>query len=138
MPGRCYLLLGSTSLLFLFPADIMASPARSSPDRDPFADRRAYPRVEVALPAFLQVGLERHFVQLLDVSSGGAKLTCARRFPAGTAVILDCGTLSRAAAVRWQNDEYLGLAFDRALDARDVSALIARSHALTDRMTPPE
>ena len=112
-----------------------ASPP-SSPDRDPFADRRAYPRVAVALPAFLQADGERHSVQLLDLSAGGAKLTCAARFPIGTAVSLDCGTLGRAATVRWQNDEFVGLSFDSELDPRDVAALADRSRALAARMTP--
>ena len=114
----------------------MTAPAPSSQDRDPFADRRAYPRVSVALPAFLQVGGDRHSVQLLDLSSGGAKLTCAARFPTGTSVMLDCGTLGRSATVRWQNDEFLGLSFDSELDARDVADLANRSNALAARKTP--
>ena len=114
----------------------MTAAAPSSQDRDPFADRRAYPRVAVALPAFLQAEGERHSVQLLDLSSGGAKLTCAARFRSGTTVMLDCGTLGRSAVVRWQNDEFLGLAFDSELDPRDVSALAARSTALAARMAP--
>jgi hypothetical protein len=90
--------------------------------------------VSVALPAFLQAEGERHFVQILDLSAGGAKLNCTANFSAGTAVILDCGTLSRAAAVRWQNGEQLGLSFDSELDARDVAALATRSKALAARM----
>ena len=114
----------------------MAATSSPSPGRDPFADRRAYPRVAVALPAFLQADGERHSVQLLDQSAGGARLTCPARIAAGTAVMLDCGTLSRAAAVRWQTDEFLGLSFERELDPRDVTALAARSTALAARMTP--
>jgi hypothetical protein len=116
----------------------MARSVSPSQDRDPYADRRTYPRVEVALPAFLQVDFERHSVQLLDLSNGGAKLTCAARFPSGTAVMLDCGTFSRSGVVRWQSDKFLGLSFDSELDARDVSDLIARSRALSDRMTAQE
>jgi len=105
---------------------------------DPYADRRLYPRVEVALPAFLQANGDRHFVQLLDVSAGGAKLDCPANLATGTAVILDCGTLGRAAVVRWQNGGVLGLCFDSELDARDVAALIERSKALAARMKPQE
>lgn len=112
----------------------MASPATSSQDADPFADRRAYPRVSVALPAFLQAGGERHFVQILDLSAGGAKLSCAASFATGAAITLDCGTLSRAATVRWQNGKQLGLSFDSELDERDVAALAGRSTALAARM----
>lgn len=111
----------------------MANPAPATQD-DPFADRRASPRVTVALPAFLQAGGERHAVQLLDVSAGGAKLNCPASLASGTAVVLDCGTLGRTAVVRWQNGEILGLCFDSELDAREVNALINRSSALEGRM----
>jgi hypothetical protein len=109
----------------------MANPVPTPSDDGPFEDRRAYPRVEVALPAFLQAEGERHAVQILDLSAGGAKLDCPASLPTGTAVILDCGTLGRAAVVRWQTAGVLGLCFDSELDARDVSALIERSKALT-------
>ena len=109
---------------------MMASPVPTPEDTDPYADRRVYPRVPVALPAFLQANGERHFVQILDLSPGGAKVNCVASLSAGTAVILDCGTLGRAAVVRWQNDGLLGLCFNSELDARDVSALLERSTAL--------
>jgi hypothetical protein len=105
-----------------------------APQDDPFADRRLYPRAEVALPAFLQADGERHSVHLLDVSAGGAKLNCAMRIATGAAVVLDCGTLARSAIVRWQNGDLLGLCFDSELGAREVSALINRSSALAARM----
>ncbi len=117
--------------------DIMASTVPASKGADPYADRRLYPRVEVALPAFLQAEGERHFVQILDLSAGGAKLNCAVGLASGTAVTLDCGTLARSAVVRWQNEGVMGICFDRELDARDVSALAARSSALASRMNTP-
>jgi c-di-GMP-binding flagellar brake protein YcgR len=110
----------------------------SAPSPDPYADRRAYARVSVALPAFLQANGERHQVHLLDVSAGGAKLNCAARLPAGTAVTLDCGTLACSAMVRWQNGEFMGVCFDSELDAREVSALADRSKALEGRMKTRE
>ena len=111
----------------------MASPA-PAPQDDPFADRRAFPRVTVALPAFLQAGGERHAVQLLDVSAGGAKLNCPASLTSGTAVVLDCGTLCRTAVVRWQNGDVMGVCFESELEAREVNALIKRSSALEGRM----
>lgn len=109
----------------------MAEPA---PSGDPFADRRAYPRVEIALPALLQAGSTRHAVQLLDLSAGGAKLNCPIGLQTGTEVMLDCGTLGLRAVVRWQNGELMGLSFDCELDVREVNALIDRSTALAARM----
>ena len=116
----------------------MASSAPKPQDSVPYEDRRAYPRVGVALPAFLQADGQRHSVQLLDVSAGGAKLNCAVSLPTGTAVILDCGTLGRAAVVRWQTEGLVGLCFVSELDAREVSALIARSQALAALMESRE
>lgn len=112
----------------------MASSVPSSEGCDPYADRRVYPRVPVALPAFLQAEGERHAVQILDLSAGGAKLDCLATLPTGTAVILDCGTLGRSAVVRWNSAGVMGICFDSELDARDVAALIDRSKALDARM----
>jgi hypothetical protein len=116
----------------------MASSLPHPEDRGPYADRRVYPRVPVALPAFLQVGEKRHSVQVLDLSAGGAKLNCPVSLPSGTAVALDCGTLGRSAVVRWQNGGMVGLCFDSELDVRDVTALIERSRALAARMKTPD
>jgi PilZ domain len=112
----------------------LANSAPIRPDDDPYADRRVYPRVSVALPAFLQADGERLAVQILDLSAGGAKLNCSASLPTGTVVILDCGTLGRSGVVRWQNGGIVGLCFDRELDPRDVSGLIDRSAALAVRM----
>jgi len=104
---------------------------------DSYADRRIYPRVPLALPAFLQANEERHAVHLLDLSAGGAKLNCSVSLSVGTAVILDCGTFGSDAVVRWQDGELLGLCFDCELDAREVSALASRSRALAARRASP-
>ena len=114
----------------------MASPVPSPQDADPYSDRRLYPRVAVALPAFLEANDERHSVQLVDLSSGGAKLNCQLKLAVGTAVTLDCGTLGRSAVVRWINGGLVGICFESELDARDVCALIDRSNALAARMNP--
>ena len=112
----------------------METSALPSQDGDPFADRRAHPRVQLALPAFMQAGEKRHSVHLLDLSAGGAKVNCTATVPAGASVILDCGTFAGTAVVRWQNGALLGLCFDSELDSREVSALIDRSKALAARM----
>ena len=118
--------------------EMMASEVPSPQDNDPYADRRVYPRVPVALPAFLQADGNRLSVQILDLSPGGAKLDCPASLKVGTAVILDCGTLCRAAVVRWQNAGVMGLCFDMELDAREGSALIDRSRAMAARMETRE
>jgi PilZ domain. len=118
--------------------DMMASSFASPQDRDAYADRRVYPRVPVALPAFLQVDGERLAVQIVDLSPGGAKLDCAATPPVGTAVVLDCGTLCRGALVRWQSGGVMGVSFDSELDTREASALIDRSRAMADRISTRE
>ena len=116
----------------------MPNSTRSPQGSDPYEDRRAHPRVTVALPAFLQGNGERHSVQILDLSAGGAKLNCAADLPAGTAVMLECGTLRREAMIRWQSGPVVGLSFDESLDERDVTALAKRSTALAGRMKTAE
>ena len=108
----------------------MANSIPTTQDSDPYADRRVYPRVPVALPAFLQANGKRHAVHLLDLSAGGAKLDCSASLAAGTAVILDCGTIGRSAVVRWQNAGVVGICFDSELDEREVTALMERSKAV--------
>src|SRR5436190_6499840 len=105
-------------------SDAMANSVPTPQDSDPYGDRRAYPRVAVAMPAFLQANDERFFVQLHDLSSGGAKLSCAADLATGTAVTLDCGTLCRTATVRWRNGEFLGVCFDHQLEEREISAVM--------------
>jgi len=116
----------------------MTGSASSAQDRSPYEDRRAYPRVPVAMPAFLQADGERHSVQLLDLSPAGAKLDCPTSLSVGTAVILDCGTLARGAVVRWQSGGLVGVCFDSELDEREASALIERSKAIAAWMKTRE
>jgi len=116
----------------------MTIPAPNLQDSAPYEDRRAYPRIPVAMPALLKVNGERHAVHLLDLSAGGAKLKCPASIPTGAAVVLDCGTLGHSAVVRWQTGGVLGLCFDSELDAREVTALIGRSTALETLMKTRE
>lgn len=105
---------------------------------DPGAERRVYPRVPVALPAFLEANGERHAIQILDLSPGGAKLDCPASLPVGTAVTLDCGTLRLVAVVRWFSGGAVGVCFESELDAREASALIGRSRAIAGWMKERE
>ena len=111
----------------------MASPVPAT-EQGSFEDRRAFPRVAVALPAFLDAAGSRHAVQMIDLSAGGAKLNCPISLTSGTAVTLDCGTFGRPAVVRWQKDGFVGLSFDSELNDREMSALVDRSAALSKWM----
>jgi hypothetical protein len=108
----------------------MANSVPTDSGGDSFADRRAYPRVPVALPAFLHANGERYAVHLVDLSAGGAKLVCPASLATGTPVTLDCGSIGRPAVVRWQSDGVMGLCFDSELDPRDVTDLQERAKAL--------
>ena len=94
------------------------------------ADRRAYQRVVVALPAFLEAEDERHSVQILDLSAGGAKVDCGASLSSGTKVVLQCGNLRCEAVVRWKAGGALGVCFKSELDARELAAATDRSKAL--------
>jgi hypothetical protein len=47
--------------------------------------------------------------------------------------MLTSGTLGRAGVIRWQSEQVMGVHFDLELDAREVSAQVARSNALSAR-----
>ena len=117
---------------------MMAASVPSTQDQGPYEDRRLHPRISVALPAFLQADGERHSVQILDLSRGGAKLNCPVSLASATAVTLDCGMLGRAATVRWQDGAFLGICFNSELNLHDVSALSDRSTALAALMKTRE
>jgi|SRR5438094_440512 len=101
-------------------------------------ERRSHPRIVVALPAFVHVDGVRHAVQLLDLSPAGARLKCTMVFPIGTKVRLDCGTLGRAAVIRWQDGDLIGVGFDIALDEHTVTVQVQRSKALAAWMKARE
>ena len=108
----------------------MTSGSATLEEQSSNADRRAYPRVLVALPAFLEADDARHSVQILDLSAGGAKVDCGASLSSGTNVILQSGTLRREAVVRWKAGGALGICFKSELDARELAAVIDRSKAL--------
>jgi hypothetical protein len=108
----------------------MATLAQSTDACAADEERRGHPRVVVALPAFVHVDGTRHAVQLLDLSPAGARLKGTMVFPVGTKVRLDCGTLGRAAVVRWQDGDLIGVWFDVELDDREVAVQVQRSKAL--------
>ena len=101
-------------------------------------ERRGHPRVVVALPAFVHVDGVRHAVQLLDLSPAGVRLKGNVVLPVGTKVKVDCGTLGRAAVIRWQNGDLIGAWFDVELDEREVAVQVQRSKALAAWMKARE
>ena len=112
--------------------------AAPSADAGAPEDRRSHPRVPVALPGFVHVGNERHAVQIVDISAGGAKVTGNGAFPVGAPVMLTSGTLSLAATIRWQSDRLIGLCFDTELVEREVASQVQRSKALAAWMSARE
>ena len=116
--------------------DMMTGSGPTAQGSDPYADRRIYPRVTVALPAFLQADGDRHAVQIVDLSSGGARLTCSQQtFRWGTAG--DIGLRNarpRGGGQGRLNEGFMGLSFDKNSNIREVSALTDRSSALGARM----
>ena len=107
----------------------------ASAEPDPFVDQRQHPRVSVALPAFLILGGRRYPVQIVDLSSGGAKVDCgAALVVAGAVVTLNWGGAGAQATVRWRDGRLAGLAFAAELDPRDVADLARRGQALGERM----
>jgi hypothetical protein len=82
----------------------MNSPERKTPERDPFADRRASVRRKVMRPARVFLNDRQSLVDctILDLSDGGAKLEFASRqmLPRTFDLQMQSGTIHRC-EVRW-------------------------------------
>lgn len=62
--------------------------------RDPYADRRAFPRFSVDMPAHLSINGKTAPCRLIDVSAGGALIRTKRHVEVGDMVSVDlphCG-----------------------------------------------
>ena len=86
---------------------------------------RARPRRKLFQPATLEVAGQRARVHLLDLSESGCLLNMAAPPAAGVFVMLDAGTVRRAARVAWVRGTRLGVAFNVALTAAEVEAVLA-------------
>jgi hypothetical protein len=76
--------------------------------------RPRMPRIEVDSPATLRQGADIARVRLLDISQGGAKVSCDTPFPAASEIVLSMGGLPPIhGVVRWSGDGCVGLTFNR-------------------------
>ena len=107
---------GSVGLEFAHPVDIVE--ILSSSNDGP---RPRMPRIEVDCFATVRDGAEVHRMRVLDVSQGGVKLESARVLDNGADLIVSLPGLDpQPAAVRWSEDGYLGVTFNRLLPLAEL------------------
>lgn len=107
---------GSTGLVFATPIDVVEilSAARDGP-------RPRMPRVEVHCFATVRDGARVHRMRVHDVSQGGVKLKGAVILGSGADLMISLpGLDSQPATVRWTDEGFLGVTFNRLLPLTEL------------------
>ncbi len=83
--------------------------------------RPRMPRIEVDCFATVRDGGEVHRMRVHDVSQGGVKLETSRVLDKGANLVVSLpGLEAQPAAVRWSEDGYLGVTFNRLLPLAEL------------------
>lgn len=83
--------------------------------------RPRMPRIEVDCFATVRDGGEVHRMRVHDVSQGGVKLESSRIIDQGADLVVSLPGLDpQSAAVRWSEDGYLGVTFNRLLPLAEL------------------
>lgn len=107
---------GSVGVEFEQPVDIVEILSSSSD-----GPRPRMPRIEVDCLATVRDGGEVHRMRVHDVSQGGVKLESSRIIGHGADLVVTLPGLDpQAAAVRWNEDGYLGVTFNRLLPLAEL------------------
>jgi PilZ domain len=93
------------------------------PNRTPLAIKRVSKRARLVIPAKLLTATGELDVRLRDLSPAGALAEAAKPPPAGSEVVVVCGSAVAAAGVVWVIGRRFGLEFRQLLSAEDVAVL---------------
>ena len=107
---------GSVGVEFATPVDVVEilSTAQEGP-------RPRMPRIEVDCFATVRDGSRIHRMRVHDVSQGGVKLESSLILDAGADLVVSLPGLDpQSAAVRWSEDGYLGVTFNRLLPLAEL------------------
>ena len=107
---------GSVGVEFDSPVDIVEILSSSSE-----GPRPRMPRIEVDCYATVRDGGEVHRMRVHDVSQGGVKLESARIIDQGADLVVSLpGLEPQPAAVRWSEEGYLGVTFNRLMPLAEL------------------
>ena len=116
---------GRAGFRFTEPADVV----RIIESPSAFSKRPV--RVTLELAAILQVGLERHPVQLIDISQQGARVSCEMAQPIDRPVkLLVEGMPETDAKIRWRRAGECGLVFENTFQLGELAAIVAAWNGL--------
>lgn len=101
---------------FLSPVDVVEILSNSSQ-----GPRPRMPRIEVDCFATVRDGSNVHRMRVHDVSQGGVKLECSQSLDPGSDLVVSLpGLVPQSAAVRWSEDGFLGVTFNRLLPLTEL------------------
>jgi hypothetical protein len=108
----------------------MADQSASLPAQPSVREKRASPRIDVALPVLLSTWEGQHRARVRNLSRGGALVEAETSFRAGCQVDFQCGTIETRGTVVWQDDNCFGVSFRFPVDDARVAQQVARSDAI--------
>lgn len=107
---------GSVGVEFYQPVDIVEILSSSQE-----GSRPRMPRIEVDCFATVRDGGEVHRMRVHDVSQGGVKLESSRILGHGADLVVSLpGLASQPAALRWTEDGFMGVTFNRLLPLTEL------------------
>lgn len=100
---------------------------------DEYAERRAWPRSWVAVPASIRIGDQDYTAKLANIVHGGAMLETTVALDVGARATVHCGTIAAEAMVIWKEPGRVGVKFITPLTDAEVSEQLSRSAAIAAR-----
>jgi PilZ domain len=99
----------------------------------PHYERRAVPRVAVNYPALLRTSARQWTVQIVDISSMGARLEMAEPPRAGMQAMIRCDAHELFGKVVWASNTGCSIAFDRAA-SEELLALVGATAVVSSHI----
>jgi len=90
-------------------------------------------RTVLAVPVLIETSSGPRSARLCNLSEGGAMIETQALLEPGERVTIRGGSVAAEGIIAWEEDNFLGIEFDRPLEEVDVARQILRSSAVAHR-----
>lgn len=97
---------------------------------------RANTRHRCSVPADIRICGQSTRCLVLDISHGGARVSCRPALVPGTPVQIEVAGLAFGGTIQWNNKPFAGIAFNRAIGSRQLQTVVSASIEVSTA-TPP-
>ena len=92
-------------------------------------EKRAAPRIPVALPALIGTYDGQHSARIHNLSRGGALIEAAVPLRTGSQIRFNCGTIETHGTIVWNDSNCFGVKFRMPVEETRIAQQVARSEA---------